>query len=241
MTVTALSAQMRSEADKTFSLRSTWACLAVAVLATDGLGLLQVVGQSAATAGDLAAGAGLAMLVILAFGAVMGTSDVQFGTLRTTRLAQPNRVAGYLGKVLTVAAVGGLAGLTAGAVLLGIAGASGSIAFDADLLRATLGQGVVFFLAAGGACAAGLLLRRTGLAVASLIIWVQAIEPLSSLVPEVGPAARPWLPFLNSIMFTNPAQFADPPRSPGFALAYFAAVIVVFVVVAGARVVRTDF
>ncbi|MGL5864872.1 MAG: hypothetical protein ACRCYX_03220 [Dermatophilaceae bacterium] len=239
MTVAALSAQVRSEADKTFSLRSTWACLAVAVLAVDGLGLLQVSNQPAATAGDLAAGAGLAMLVILAFGAVMGTSDVQFGTLRTARLAQPSRVVGYVGKVVTVAAIGGLAGLVAGAVLLGVA-AAGGVVLDADLLRATVGQGVVFFLGAGTACAAGLLLRRTGLAVALVIIWVQVVEPLSSLVPEIGPAVRPWLPFLTSIMFTNPVQFAEPPHSPGFALAYFGAVTTVFVVAAGVRVVRAD-
>lgn len=242
MSVTVLRAQAAAEASKSLSLRSSWACLAATVVALDALAALQVANDATTRPGDLAAGAGLAMLIVMAFGAVMGTSDVQYGTIRVTRLANPRRGTGYLGKIGTIAAIGGATGLVAGTVALLIGVTAGRLpAVTGPVLAATLGQGVTFALATGVACAAGMLLQRTGLAVAAVIIWVQAIEPLTPLIPHLGPTVKPWLPFMNSIMFTNPGQFVHPPHAPGPALAYFAAFCVALTALIGLWATRKDF
>lgn len=242
MSLVVLRAQVAAEIGKSFSLRSSWACLATTMLAVDGLGALQVGNATTARPGDLAAGAGLALLIVMAFGAVMGTSDVQFGTIRVARLANPRRGTGYLGKVGTVAGIGGATGFAAGAVMLVIGAISGRLpTVTGPVLAATIGQGVTFFLATGAACAAGMLLQRTGLAVAAVIIWVQAIEPLTPLIPHLGPTVKPWLPFMNSLMFTNPAQFSHPSHTPGLALSYFAAFSVLLTALVGVWADHKDF
>lgn len=233
--------QVRSEWLKSLSLRSSWACIVASVVAVVGLGALQVLTADHPTPGGLGVGSGLGLLIVMAFGVVSATSDVQFGTLRTTRLANPNRGLGYLCKVVSVGLIGSGIGAVSGAIMLAIGGAGADLGVsDAAVLRATLGLCPVYFAAAALSCAVGLVIGRTGLGVAAVIIWVQAIEPLAPALPGIGDAVRAWLPFMNSVMFTNPAQFGDPPRQPLPALGYFYGFCVTVVSLIGLWMRRRD-
>ena len=134
-----------------------------------------------------------------------------------------------------------LVGLFGGAGVLALGLASGRVGpVDAAVLQATLGQAPVVAPACAVAAALGLLVKRTRLAVAAIILWIQVVETLLPGLPRVGDAMREWLPFMNAFMFTMPGNFGVAPHAPAFALAYFAAFAVVVVAGIGAVTTRRD-
>ena len=75
-------------------------------------------------------------------------------------------------------------------------------------------------------------------AIALLLIYYLAVEELVQLIPKIGSHIHEWLPFnvankflRGSAVVDGPAP-SDSPLSPGWALAYFAGVAVVFLLVA---------
>ena len=73
---------------------------------------------------------------------------------------------------------------------------------DADLSlsglddwRQVAGVGLVYLIAAVIAVAVGILVRHTAGAVSIVLVWALMAEQLFELIPGVGDAVRPWLPF----------------------------------------------
>lgn len=230
----------RGEVTKALSLRATWWCVALSLASLAVIpALLMTQGDLAAQ--DLATGSGLGLMILMSMAAVLSTSDLQHGTFRVGRWANPHRWQGYAAKVLTAGLGGAVVGLVGGAGVLALGVVSGRTGVVDDVvLQATLGQAPVFGLACAVAAAVGLLLKRTGLAVAAIIIWIQLIESLLPALPRVGDAAREWLPFMNAFMFTMPGNFGDAPHAPAVALAYFAGFAVAVVAGIGALTTRRD-
>lgn len=230
----------RGEITKALSLRATWWCVVLGLVALAALpAVLMTQGDLAAQ--DLASGSGLSLMILMSMAAVLSTSDLQHGTYRVGRWANPHRWQGYGAKVLTTSLGGALIGLAGGVGVLCLGVLSGRVeSVDAAVLQATLGQAPVFALACAIATALGLLVKRTGLAVAAILIWIQVIESLLPALPNVGDVLREWLPFMNAFMFTMPGNFGDAPHSPAVALAYFTVFAAVVVTGIGALTTRRD-
>lgn len=229
----------RGEITKATTLPSTWLGGLVTLAAFVGLPAM-VMTQGSIDAGGLAMGSGLALMVIMSVVAVLATSDLQYGTARLTRWADPHRGRGFYSKVITSAVGGALVGLACGVSVLGMGLASGLIdTIDSTLLLASVGQAPVFALGCALAAAVGMLLGRAGLAVAAIILWIQLAETLLPGLPTIGEHLREWLPFMNAFMFTMPENFADP-RPAALALTYFAGFCVLLIALCGALVNRRD-
>jgi ABC-2 type transport system permease protein len=141
----------------------------------------------------------LGMTVLMVVAALAVTTEYATGTIGTTFLAVPDRGTALRAKVVVVAALAGLVGL---------AGALGSWAASALLLpgndlalsgpdewRQVAGVGLVDAGAAVMAVAVGVLVRRTAGAVALVLVWPLVAESLIGMIPVVGPAIGPFLPF----------------------------------------------
>ena len=231
---------------KLSSTRSPWWCALMALGAMSGIsGLTALTGDGVIGARHVLNGAGLSLMIIMVMAAIAATADIQFGTARTTLMAAPKRWKSYGAKVGVVSGVSGLLGIVAVGLAIVAAMVTSPVDFDPTRLadvRATLGQGAVFALAAAIAVAVGTLTRRTGVAITILILWVQLIEPLAVQIPTWGERLMEWMPFLNSIMFTDPERFGVTidVHQPGVALAYFATVAAALVIIAGIVQARRD-
>ncbi|MFJ2610484.1 hypothetical protein ACIO13_36850, partial [Streptomyces sp. NPDC087425] len=100
------------------------------------------------------------------------------------------------------------------------------------------GIGPVFALSAVLAVAVGILIRHSAGAIALLLIYYLAVEELVQLIPKIGHTIHEWLPFnvankfLRGSELVNGPAPSDSPLSAGWALAYFAGIAIVFLLVA---------
>ena len=100
------------------------------------------------------------------------------------------------------------------------------------------GLGPVFALSAVLAVAVGILIRHSAGAIALLLIYYLAVESLVQLIPKIGQHIHEWLPFNVANKFLRGSAVvdgpppSDSPLSPGWALAYFAGIAIVFLLVA---------
>ncbi|WP_308257307.1 hypothetical protein [Pseudonocardia lacus] len=206
-----------AERIKLTSTRAPWWSAAAALLTTTGAGLL--LAATVATTEPVTVAAtqsarvvGTTVLMVLAVLAV--TTEYATGTIGTTFLAVPDRAAALRAKAVVVAVLAGLVGL---------AGALGSWAASALLLpggdlaltgpdewRQVAGVRLVDAGAAVVAVAIGVLVRRTAGAVTLVLVWPAVGESLIGLVPVVGPAVGPLLPFQAADRF-----LADAPAGGG--------------------------
>ncbi len=223
-----------AERIKLASTRSPWWCAAFAVLSTV---TLSMVAALATAKGNLAPvtvattqmGYTLGMAVVMVMAALAVTTEYSVGTIRTTFLAMPHRGHALAAKTVVVAVL---------AFVIGLAVALGSWALgllllpDANLAltgaiewRQVGGVALVYAVAAVIAVAVGTLTRHTAGAVAIVLVWTLMAEQLLVVIPGVGEAARPFLPFQAAKQFLSagevPADAALLDR-PWFALGYFA-------------------
>ena len=141
---------VRGETTKATTLRSTWWCLALGLVALVGLPAILMT-QGDVAPHDLATGAGLSLMVVMSMAAVLSTGDIAHGTVRVGRWAHPARWEGFLARVLTSAVLGGFVGLVGGAAVLGLAVLFELPSVGAAELQSTLGQAPVFAVACSGA------------------------------------------------------------------------------------------
>ncbi|WP_158887302.1 hypothetical protein [Amycolatopsis anabasis] len=244
---------LAAERIKLFSTRSPWWCALVAVVVTAAFGAFMTGGAVSAgvapTVASTQAGSNFGLLVVMVLAALSVTTEYRFGTLRTTFQAAPGRIAPLAAKAATVAGVA----LVIGEVAAFVAWCAGSLlAPDADLALNSAadwgnvaGLGPVCAFAALIAVAVGLLVRHSAGAVALLIIYAQAAEPLVAAIPSVGDDVHRWLPFNAASKFLTGngdsaggrdggygPVLSDSPLGQGWALAYFAAIALALLAIA---------
>ncbi|WP_250557458.1 hypothetical protein [Pseudonocardia lacus] len=242
-------AAVAAERIKLTGIRSPWWCAGAAVAVTAGLGAIVSVatryegGPLTVATTQLVHSAGMAVVMVMAALAI--TTEHSTGTIRTTYLAVPRRGVALGAKAVVVAAVAAAVGL-AGA--FGSWGLSAALVPDVDLAlhgavewRQVAGVGAVNLLAAVIALAVGILVRHTAGAVALVLVWGLVAEQLIGLLPGVGPALTPWLPFQAGKYFvTADGTATGLLGSPWAALGYLTAVAAGLLAVAVAVARRRD-
>ena len=230
---------LRAERIKLFSTRGQWLCLALALVAPWGLTalFLGLAGPEIATTPantQVTSGNGRTVLLVLA--TIAAASEFNWGTMRLTFQAVPNRVPALLAKATVVGAVGLAVGLLVGVGNWGIAKL---VQPDANLAlhtaadwRNVFGQALVFMLTAVLGVGVGLLLRSVALSLSVVLVWSLLIEGLIMFIPGVGKHIYQWMPFYAASQFagadlTGPAlSLPHNPLSPWGYLGYFAAICV---------------
>ena len=234
---------------KLFTTRSPMWCTLIALGVTVGFAALiaGVDNENPVTVASTQFGYNFGLVVVMVMAALAITTEYRFSTIRATFQAIPNRSAVMLAKTTVV-------GLFAG--LIGLVGAFGSLAIskaikpNADLAlntafewRTVAGVGLVYALSAVIAVSVGSLVRHSAGAISILLIYTQLVESLVSLIPKVGDDIQKWMPFNNANKFLtgNPditnrpvsegPGISNAPLSPWGALAYFAGIALVFLIV----------
>lgn len=243
---------LAAERIKLTSTRSPWWCAGSAVALTMGLNAIVVVAATredgvpaTVAATQFGYTTGMAVLMVMATLAV--TTEYSVGTIRTTFLAVPGRTAALAAKTAVVAAVAGVVGLVIG---FGSWATGRLLLPSADLAlagpaewRQVAGVGLVYLVASVVAVAVGILVRHTAGAVSLVLVWALMAEQLLTLVPGVGNAIGPWLPFQAAKRFLTAGEAptgAGLLDGPWAALGYFAAVAAVLLTVAIALAKRRD-
>ncbi|UOX87322.1 ABC transporter permease [Amycolatopsis sp. FBCC-B4732] len=231
---------------KLFSTRSPWWCALIALAL--GIGFAAII--SGATPADspvtLSAlqfgGTQFGIAVVMVLAALAVTTEYRFNTIRTTFQAVPHRSPALIAKAVVVALV---------ALVIGEIAAFGALGLgmlmrpnDGIGLHSTqdwlnvAGLGPVFAISAVLAVAIGVLIRHSAGAIALLLIYNLAVEDLIRLIPKIGAHIHEWMPFnvankflRGSAVVDGPSP-SDSPLSPGWALAYFAGIAIVFLLVA---------
>jgi len=233
---------------KLFTTRSPLWCTLIALGVTVGFAALiaGVDSENPVTVASTQFGYNFGLVVVMVMAALAITTEYRFSTIRATFQAIPNRNAVLLAKTTVVAMFAGLIGLVAAFGSLAI---SKAIKPNADLAlntafewRTVAGVGLVYAIAAVIAVSVGSLVRHSAGAISLLLIYTQLVESLVSLIPKVGDNIQKWMPFNNANKFLtgNPDLTARPvsegpglsnaPLSPGWALAYFAGIALVFLI-----------
>lgn len=240
-----------AERIKLVSTRSPWWCAGLAVAASVGLSALIAVATAEdgqiATVTSTQFGYVLGMAVVMVMATLAVTTEYSVGTIRTTFMAVPRRGPALAAKAVvvgTLAAIVGLIGAfsawAAGLVLLPDADLSLS---GLDDWRHVAGVGLVYLIAAVIAVSVGTLVRHTAGAVSIVLVWALMAEQLFQLIPGIGEAVRPWLPFSAAKDFlTAEGQSSDGPLGggPWTAIAYFGIVAAVLLGVSIAVARRRD-
>ncbi|MEV5715260.1 hypothetical protein AB0L41_15270 [Amycolatopsis mediterranei] len=231
---------------KLFSTRSPWWCAIITLALTIGFAAILAGASSADAPIALSAtqfgGSQFGIAVVMVLAALAVTTEYRFNTIRTTFQAVPHRSPALIAKAVVVAVV---------ALVIGEIGAFGALGL-AMLMRPNDGLGLhstqdwlnvaglgpVFAISAVLAMALGVLIRHSAGAIALLLIYYLAVEELVQIIPKVGHHIHEWLPFnvankflRGSAVVDGPAP-SDSPLSPGWALAYFAGIALVFLLVA---------
>ena len=231
---------------KLFSTRSPWWCALITLALTIGFAAVIASATSADSpitiSATLYGGTQFGIAVVMVLAALAVTTEYRFNTIRTTFQAVPHRSPALLAKAVVVALV---------ALVIGEIGAFGALGL-AMLMRPNDGLGLhstqdwlnvaglgpVFAISAVLAMALGVLIRHSAGAIALLLIYYLAVEELVQIIPKVGHHIHEWLPFnvankflRGSAVVDGPAP-SDSPLSPGWALAYFAGIALVFLLVA---------
>ncbi|MGW3964317.1 ABC transporter permease [Amycolatopsis sp. NPDC005003] len=232
---------------KLFSTRSPWWCALITLALAIGFAAIVAGATDSAESLSVAAtqfGAsqfGIAVVMVLAALAV--TTEYRFNTIRTTFQAVPHRSPALVAKAVVVALLALVLGEIAafGAWGLGVLMRPKdnlSLHTTQDWLNVA-GLGPVFAVSAVLAVALGILVRHSAGAIALLLIYYLAVEELVQLIPKVGHHIHEWLPFNVANKFLRGAAAggdgpapSDSPLSPGWALAYFAGIALVFLLVA---------
>jgi ABC-2 type transport system permease protein len=225
-----------AERIKLASTRSPWWCAGVAAAAT--IGLSAIIAFAAHKEEGLAVNVGvtqygysIGMAVVMVMATLAVTSEYSIGTMRTTFLAVPRRGVAHGAKVVVVGTVAAIVGAVAafgawGLSALLLPGIDLSLA-GATEWRQVGGVGLVYLVASVVAVAVGILIRHTAGAVSVVLVWSLMAEQLVDLIPGVGPAVAPWLPFHAAKAFLSAGETpagASLVQSPWLSLAYFAAV-----------------
>jgi ABC-2 type transport system permease protein len=231
---------------KLFSTRSPWWCAIITLVLSIGFAAIIAANTPADMPVALSAtqfgGSQFGIAVVMVLAALAVTTEYRFGTIRTTFQAVPHRSPALVAKAVVVA----LASLVIGEI-----GAFGALGL-AMLVRPNdhlglhtaqdwmnvAGIGPVFAISAVLAVALGILIRHSAGVIAALLIYYLAVEELVQLIPKIGSHIHEWLPFnvankflRGSAVVDGPAP-SDSPLSPGWALAYFAGIAIVFLLVA---------
>ena len=211
---------------KLTSTRSPWWSIGAALVSCVSLAAIVVAEGSSVSMVAVLAGTQVALSLIGVMAALAVTSEYSYGTIRTTFLASPGRVGVLVAKAGAVGALAAGAGLVCGfaawAVGRALAPAAAPLALDSEAAwRSVAGLPVVFGGAAVIAVAAALMIRRTAGAVALILLWPTTVEPLVGLIPGVGAAVQPWLPFTAAKHFLNADFGTGGGLDPWWSLGYF--------------------
>ncbi|APU17903.1 MULTISPECIES: hypothetical protein [Actinoalloteichus] len=245
---------------KLLSIRSPWWCIAAGVLVSVALagliagfsdpemlsiGLTQTTNQ-------------FGLILVMAMAALSITTEYRFGTIRATFQAVPDRGSVLLAKGVVIAFLAGITGLV---TAFGSWGLAVLLSPEAQLAITTAGQwrtvagtGLVYAIAGVFALAVATLVRQPAAATTAVIMWPLAVEALVPLIPRVGPAVEPWLPFYaaNHFLFGGQDDLAvsmnaagvltrsDMPFGPWGGLGWFAAISAVLLVLAVIVTKRRD-
>ncbi|NMO04936.1 ABC transporter permease [Gordonia sp. TBRC 11910] len=217
----ALVAATHAEYIKLTSTRSPYWC--VGVVAVLSVGIAALLGAVAANAAgdtglrvpDYLLGLnqfGVVVLMIMAVLAV--TSEYRFGTIRTTFVATPQRGRVLVAKAVVFGALAAVLTALLAALSLGVAAvltpASSNVSFsDSVALRQIWGTPIWALLCVIVGVGVGALIRHTAGAVVIILVWMLVAESILAVLPKVGPAVGPFLPFRNGSRFLNAAPDAD--------------------------------
>ncbi|MEE3851491.1 ABC transporter permease [Gordonia sp. LSe1-13] len=210
-------ATMDAERIKLTSTRSPYWCVAIVAILAVGLALVTALstsgslgptpGQAAWTALVGLNSFGVLVLMIMAVLAV--TSEYRFGTIRTTFQAVPTRSRVLIAKAAVFGLLAFLVTLVLAVVGVVLSRAAGGAATGIDLgdsvvLRQLWGTPLLalFYVLIG--LGVGAIVRHTAGAIVIVLIWNLAIEGILSILPRVGDAIAPFLPFANGSRFLNP-------------------------------------
>lgn len=247
-------AAVNAERVKLLSTRAPlWSAIGVAVLAMGVAALQGLTSHNYSSLPPQQAALGVVLFgvpVLMILAALTVTGEYRSGTIDTTFLAVPRRTLVVAAKAVVAALFcGGWAALmTLAAVLVARASAKPLVAAQLTVTGAACWRviwGVTGYamLAAVLGVAVGVLLRTTAGAVAVLLLWPLVIETILALLPDVGPAVGPYLPFGNVFRFLD-VQWLYPvydmPWGELGSLGYFAVVVAVLGVAAVVLVNRRD-
>ncbi|MFW0788719.1 ABC transporter permease [Gordonia sp. CPCC 205333] len=245
-------ATVNSEYIKLTSTRSPYWCVAIVVVLSIGISTL--IGAVLASTPDTGLGISDYLLGLNQFGvvvlmimAVLGaTSEYRFGTIRATFIATPRRARVLIAKAvvfggLAVVLSAVLAVISLGAVKA-LAGSSSKFSFgDADALRQLWGTPIWALLCVIVGLGVGALVRHTAGAVVIILVWMLVAESILAVLPKVGSAIGPFLPFRNGSRFlSSTASSPDYHWNSYVSLGYFALFAVLVFVAAIVVVERRD-
>ncbi|TDT98023.1 hypothetical protein EDD99_6235 [Streptomyces sp. 846.5] len=249
---------LRAEWAKTWSLRSTWITLGVAVFLLVAAGLLGASNYSpsgtgrgpGADAKDAVAvalgGIGFAQLAIGVLGVLIAGGEYSTGMIRSTLAAVPKRLpvlwskAAVFGVVaLAVGTVGAFASFLAGAHFL----SGQAIALNlssSGVVRSLLGAGVFLALVGVLGVALGALVRSVAGGIGLLVAVMMLLDVLTGLLPSsLGNDISPYLPG-NAGGSIYALHQASNTLSPGAGLAVFAGWVALALAGAAWRLKRSD-
>ncbi|WP_290056735.1 ABC transporter permease [Amycolatopsis solani] len=231
---------------KLFTTRSPWWCALIALALAIGFAAIISSATPADSPVTLSAlqfgGTQFGIAVVMVLAALAVTTEYRFNTIRTTFQAVPHRSPALVAKAVVVALVALVIGELAafGALGLGMLMRPNDgigLHTTQDWLNVA-GLGPVFAISAVLAVAVGVLIRHSAGAIALLLIYNLAVEDLIQLIPKIGAHIHEWMPFnaankflRGSAVVDGPSP-SDSPLSPGWALAYFAGIAIVFLLVA---------
>jgi ABC-2 type transport system permease protein len=256
-----LAGTLRSELTKIRSVRSTYASLALLLLASVTWAVAYCAGTAShwshtsaqaraaldPTQSSVLGLALLGQLVIVVLGALIMTSEYSTGMIRTSLTAMPRRGVLYSAKVLVFAAVAlvtafvaSFACFFAGQWMLSSTHAAATLS-QPNVLRALIFSAVFVLLCGLFALGVGAALRNTAGAITAAYGFLFLIPQLARALPSNWyEHLERWLPggfFISQITYTHPGGQIPHMFSPGGEMAVFAGYTLV-VLVAGALLFR---
>jgi len=232
---------------KLFTTRSPWWCALITIALSVGFAAILAGATESTDSLTVSAtqfgGSQFGIAVVMVLAALAVTTEYRFNTIRTTFQAVPHRSPALVAKAVVVGLVSLILGEIAGFGAWGLA----VLMRPNDNLALTTGQdwanvaglGLVFAFSAVLAVAVGIMIRHSAGAIALLLIYTLAVESLVQLIPKIGNHIHEWMPFnvankflVGSTPAGNGPPPSDSPLSPGWALAYFAGISIVFLLVA---------
>lgn len=199
--------------------------------------------STAGLMGDGTFGPGLA--VLMAFAALVVSTDHRHGTIGTTFMVTPRRSLVFLAKLtiaVAVAFVVGLAAVVSSAAAFAALGGMATDGFEplSDLaFRVYATVPIVTALSAAIAVSVATLARNSVAAVVTVIVWPSVGERLLIALPDVGAQIAPAMPFVNARTFMGLAT-GDMPWGWQASRVYFLVVAVAMAVLAAQLQERSD-
>lgn len=237
-----------AERIKLLTTRSAYWCSGIVVLLGLGLAILLAwattsdSGSGSTSESDFLVGTtafGVTVLMIMAVLAV--TSEFRFGTIRTSFQAIPHRSNVMYAKAAVYGGLSALLTFVLTVISLPLAKSiSGNdlALLGSDALRLYWGVPLYTFLSVLIGLGLGALIRQTAGAIVILLVWSLVLEGVLSVIPKVGDAVGPFLPFLNGSHFIDGSDLGiDWHWNEYGSLIYY---LVFAVVMFGAGVMVTD-